>query len=176
MNPQFNRYIYHRYVATGDMGPPGTPGMPPGMGPGMPPGMGPGMPPGMGPGMPPGMRPGMPPGMRPGMPPGMGPPRPPMPRPPMPPPPPLPPPRPLPSPYGIPGPYRDRPLNVYLCRYPSMSSTAMNCHYTVAYGDQIFPLGPECSTFVAGPFYRMSEADAYIEQVLGVRRGQSFQC
>ncbi len=156
MNKYFNRYLYNRYVATGDMGGPGMPG---GSGtPGWP-----GMPGGSG-------TPGWP-----GMPGGWGAPRPPLPppRPPLPPPTsPLPPPTPSPV---LPGPYY-RPMNIYLCRRLNPQTRMFTCYYTVAYADQLFPPSGECGTVVAGPFYRMRDADAYIETQLGVRRGQVFDC
>lgn len=122
MNQYFNRYLYNRYVATGDMDDGRMP-------------IGPGMPRG------PGMRPPGPP-----------------------------------PPSGIPGPYNYRPLNVYLCRYYSTTEAVNYCSYTVAYGDQIFSIRPECSTPVAGPFYTMRDADAYIQWKFGVGRGQTFVC
>ena len=159
MNPYYERYLYNQYIADRDM-PPGMPSPTPFPGPM------------------PGPRPPMPgPWPRPPMP-GPRPPipRPPIPRPPVPRPPipPTPPPIPVPVPVPMPGPYY-RPLNVYLCKYFSAREATSYCHYTVAYADQLFPIRTECSTFVAGPFYTMRDADAYIES-LGVRRGQVFEC
>ena len=169
MNPYYEDYLYNRYLAARDM-PPGMPSPTP-----MPTPM-----PGPMPGPMPTPMPGPMPGPRPPRPPQPRPPRPPMPRPPRPPvpPPPRPPrpiPVPLPVPVPIPGPYNYRPLNVYLCRYFNAQEGVYYCSYTVAYGDQLFPIKPECNTFVAGPFYTMRDADAYIES-LGVRRGQVFIC
>ncbi len=170
MNPYYEDFLYNRQIAQRPPGMPPPMPMPTPMEP-MLPGLPeqplvPPIPPMPGP-RPPRPRPPMQ-GPRPPMP---GP-RPPMPRPPMPRPPR---PRPVPIPVPVPIPQPRRPLNVYLCRYYSATEDVNYCQYTVAFGDVPFPLSPECSTFVAGPFYSMRDADAYIES-LGVRRGQTFMC
>ena len=180
MNPYYED-LYNQYIAQRGM-PPGMPTPMEPMEPGLPvqPVVPPVPTPMPGP-RPPRPRPPMPgprppmPGPRPPRPPMPGP-RPPRPRPPMPPPRPRPPrPRPIPIPVPVPVPRPLRPLNVYLCRYYSATEDVNFCQYTVAFGDQPFPLSPECSTFVAGPFYSMHDADAFIES-FGVRRGQTFMC
>ncbi len=103
-------------------------------------------------------------------------PRPPMsgPRPPMPGPRPPRPRPPMPIPVPVPVPQPRRPLNVYLCRFFSAAEGINYCQYTVAFGDQPFPVGPECR-FVAGPFFSLRDAEAFIES-FGVRRDQVFIC
>ena len=181
MNPYDDEdYFYNPYIAQRETPPPMQPMMP-----GLPeqPVVPPIPTPMPGPRPPmPGPRPPMP-GPRPPMPgprPPMPGPRPPMPgpRPPMPGPrPPMPgprPPRPRPIPVPVPVPQPRRPLNVYLCRFFSAAEGINYCQYTVAFGDQPLSISPECR-FVAGPFFSLRDAEAFIES-FGVRRDQVFIC
>ncbi len=173
MNPYDDEdYFYNPYIAQRDMPPeppisqpmmPGLPEQP--VVPPIPTPMPRPRPPMSGPRPPmPGPRPPMP-GPRPPMPgprPPMPGPRPPRPRPP----------RPIPVPVPVPQPRR--PLNVYLCRFFSAAEGINYCQYTVAFGDQSLSVSPECR-FVAGPFFSLRDAEAFIES-FGVRRDQVFIC